>query len=503
MMSIRGGAVGFALAVMGCASGAGESSGREPSAGSTSSEPPASTSETSATSTDVAATSTGEPALPTTGDGTSSSSSSGDTTTGATTSGSSSGETTDTSTGAAPFCGDASIDAPDELCDDGNAVDGDGCNSDCKPSGQLLWSTTYGGMLGLADDGIGCAVDGTGSIYVTGSVGVAVDNDDLWLRKYSAEGAELWTHKQGGNAKVKDQGRSVVVDVAELVYVAGYINTLMQDNDVFVRKFAADGTPIWTKGYNGAAMLGDHASAAAQTPTGDVVVGGATSVAGAGADAWLRKYTPLGATSWTRTHAGASKASDEVNALAITADGYIYAAGVESVTGEGRNIWVGKFDPDGNELWSRLYNGGASKDDYLHGAVALPDGGVVVCGYETAIDIPYKSFMRRYDGAGLATWTEIEDGAEHAGAICYGVDLAANGDLIVAGAAIEATRREPRIRRMTVAGEPLWSVVIAGAGNGASQARCVRPAPDGTIAAAGSQDDGVDGRDVWVARFSP
>ena len=507
MVGIRAGAVALAL-TGGCASGAGEDDGREPSAASITSTDPGSSGEPVTTHAADASGGSGEPVSPTTGDATTQAAdatSTGDaaTDTGGTASASGTGElTSGESTDAAPACGDGALGGPDEACDDGNAVDGDGCNADCQPSGRLLWSTTHGGGRGLADDGVGCAVDGTGSIYVSGSVGVAEGDDNLWVRKYAATGEPLWTHEHAGSAKLKDQGRGLIVDPAELVYVAGFVNTALQGNDAFVRKFAADGIPVWTKGFNGAAMLGDVATGAALTPTGDVVVGGASAVDGAGNDTWLRKYTPTGTVAWTRSHGGASKGHDETNAIAVTADGYIYAAGAETVTGEARNIWIGKYDPDGNQLWARLYNGGASKDDYLYGVVAMDDGGVVVCGYETAVDIPWKSFIRRYDAAGLVTWTEIDAGPELAGAVCYGVTLASNGDLLIAGAAIEGSTREPRLRRMTPDGAPRWSTVIAGAGAGGSQARCVRQALDGTLIATGSQDDGADSRDIWVARFS-
>lgn len=376
-------------------------------------------------------------------------------------------------------------------------------HGDCTLSGQLLWESTQQGGVGLADEGIGCAIDGTGSIHVAGYLSVGPGDDDLWLRKYSFSGVPLWTHTYGGTGMVKDQGRAVVVDAADLVDVAGYANTLNQDNDVFVRKLATDGMPIWTKAYNGAAMLSDAASAAVLTAEGDLLVAGATTVVDAGTNTWLRKYSPEGMTLWTRTYAGASKGNDGANALALTADGFIYAAGQEGVTGEGSNVWLGKYDPDGNLIWSKIYSGAAGKNDYLYGAVAMNDGGVVVCGYETAIEIPWKSFLRRYDAGGLAVWTEIDPGPEMLGALCYGVDLAQNGDIVLAGAAMQGTTREPRVRRLKPDGVELWSTIVTGAGEGASQARCVRGASDGTIVVTGSQDDGSDGRDIWVARFGP
>lgn len=506
------GALGLALG-LGCASGEGS---RDPSAATTTGSSSGGDA-TSSSSSGGAASSGGEssssggpaPTGSSTGDpvlDTSTSTSTGEPTTGSSSGGAASSSSGDgsSSTGAPePVCGDGQVDPP-ELCDDGDDVDGNGCNGDCAPSGQLVWSTSYAGALGLGDEGLGCDVDGTGSIYVVGLTALSAADEDLWLRKYAAAGEVLWTQGYAGSAKLKDQGRAVVVDAAELVYAAGFANVLMQDNNVLVRKYAADGMPVWTKSFNGAAMLGDIASAAVLTPGGDLLVGGASSVAGAGNDTWLRKYSPAGAVLWTRGYAGAGKGNDETNALAVTEDGaYFYAAGTETVVGEGRNLWLGKYDIDGNLLWSRQYNGGASKDDYLHAAVAMADGGAVVCGYETSLGIPWSSFLRRYDANGLVVWTEVDPGPEELGALCYGLDLASNGDLLLAGAAISGATREPRLRRLGPDGTPLWSTLVVGAGNGASQARCVRQAPDGTVVAVGGQDDGVDGRDAWIGRFSP
>lgn len=517
MVGRRVGALGLAL-LAGCASGEGAndlsvgtgtgSGSSSSSGGGTGSSGGGSTGASGSTSAEPAPTGTsGDPLVSTSSGGGETSSGGSSSGGGETSSGESSssggGDASSSSGAPEPVCGDGVVDEG-ELCDDGDDVDGDGCNADCQVSGTLVWSTTHAGMLGLSDEGLGCDVDGTGSIYVVGLTALSAADEELWLRKYAAEGQALWTQTYAGSAKLKDQGRGVVVDAAELVYAAGFVNVLEQGNNVFVRKYAADGMPVWTKSFNGAASVGDIASAAVLTKTGDLLVGGATGVMDAGNDTWLRKYSPTGAVLWTRGHAGAGKGHDETNALAVTDDGgTFYAAGIESVPGEGRNLWLGKYDIDGNLLWSRLYNGMASKDDYLHAAVAMPDGGVVVCGYETALTIPWSSFLRRYDANGLVVWTEIDAGPEELGALCYGLDRASNGDLLLAGAAIAGTTREPRLRRLAPDGTPLWSTVVVGAGKGGSQARCVREAPDGTVVAVGGQDDDSDGRDAWIARFTP
>jgi cysteine-rich repeat protein len=59
------------------------------------------------------------------------------------------------------YCGDLSIDAPFETCDDGNAIDGDGCSATCQKEGDLeptyitaSWSIkTVAGVSGACPTG--------------------------------------------------------------------------------------------------------------------------------------------------------------------------------------------------------------------------------------------------------------------------------------------------------------------------------------------------------------
>jgi serine-aspartate repeat-containing protein C/D/E len=144
--------------------------------------------------------------------------------------------------------------------------------------------------------------------------------------------------------------------------------------------------------------------------------------------------------------------------------------GDEGVTAEGSNMWVGKFDPDGNLLWSRLYAGAAGLDDNLYGAAATDDGGVVVCGIERSVAVPSLSFVRKYDGDGLVVWTVSDDGTGAVGASCYDVDIAENGDVLVGGSTVDVTVTRPRIQRLNEAGDERWSTTIPGAGT--ARVRC-------------------------------
>jgi cysteine-rich repeat protein len=121
------------------------------SSGATTSAPTTSNGTTSATTTDAGTT-----------DGTASSTAADETTEGTTaipTSG-----TTDTS-GSPGECGNGVVEAG-EACDDGNLVDGDGCESDCEV-GELLCGNGLIDPGETCDDGNGAADDGCGTSCVT------------------------------------------------------------------------------------------------------------------------------------------------------------------------------------------------------------------------------------------------------------------------------------------------------------------------------------------------
>src|SRR5688572_21462761 len=220
---------------------------------------------------------------------------------------SSSGESGESSGGLT--CGDG-LQGADEACDDGNAIDGDGCNADCRPSGAVLWSTTAGGGLALTDEALGCAVDEMGTIYVAGFMTITKLDEDVWVRSYAADGAVGWTQQFDGALGGKDRGTALAVDAAQLVYVGGYEGVDLQGANTWVRKHAADGTPVWTQTHDGPASSTDAVYAATVTAEGDLVVTGAYTVDGEGQDIWLRKYDTTGATLWTRSYSGAAGLGD-------------------------------------------------------------------------------------------------------------------------------------------------------------------------------------------------
>jgi cysteine-rich repeat protein len=98
-------------------------------------------------------------------------------------------------TGTPASCGDGNVDV-DEDCDDGNDVNGDGCNNDCVESGVIVWESTYdrGPMEATA-----LAVDEDGQVMVLGNSRTSEDvyySD--WRRLYASNGDIVSTGGTGG-----------------------------------------------------------------------------------------------------------------------------------------------------------------------------------------------------------------------------------------------------------------------------------------------------------------
>lgn len=94
-------------------------------------------------------------------------------------------------------------------------------------SGAHQWSQRFGGPSSEFGDGI--AVDGSGSVFVTGTFASTVDfgggpltgagTNEIFLAKYSSSGAHQWSQRFGNTST--DDGNGVATDAAGNVFMTG------------------------------------------------------------------------------------------------------------------------------------------------------------------------------------------------------------------------------------------------------------------------------------------
>ncbi len=138
-------------------------------------------------------------------------------------------------------------------------------------SGEMRWAR----LLGTASAG-GVAVDSAGAVYVTGGLyGQPPDESDVFVAKFDSTGGRLWlrTIDSGG----LDYAGDLAAD-ANGVHLVGYtygelggIASLAAD-DIFLASFAADGSFLDLRTYDGGAQ--EEASAVAPDGTGALYIGG-------------------------------------------------------------------------------------------------------------------------------------------------------------------------------------------------------------------------------------
>ncbi|MEM7158436.1 MAG: DUF4215 domain-containing protein [Myxococcota bacterium] len=253
-------------------------------------------------------------------------------------------------------------------------------------TGGTAWTQTYNGNANENDEALGIAVDPSGNVVVAGYTTTATAGSDIWVRKYNSSGNVQWTRTASGTGNEDDEGHAIATDSDGNVIVTGYAWAGGASRDVWVRKYDAAGNVDWTETFGGGEG-NDEGNGVAADSAGNVVVVGYVTTASNGRDVWVRKYSAAGAEQWTQTYDAPQNANDTGRGVTIDGnDEIVVAASINRGT-QSDNIWVRKYDVDGNELWTSTYNSDAFGSDVGHAVSVDPEGNIAVGGFETRSDL--------------------------------------------------------------------------------------------------------------------
>ena len=140
----------------------------------------------------------------------------------------------------------------------------------------------------------------------------------------------------------------------------------------------------WVRRYDGPEERNDCATDIAVDDWGNVYVVGGSRGEETDWDCAIVKYDPDGEVLWTRVYNGPASGSDWPKAMAIDGLGNVCVAGPsDGASGEGADLGylTLKYSPDGDTAWTRRYDGPGGDHDVALAIATDAFNNIFVTGY--------------------------------------------------------------------------------------------------------------------------
>lgn len=259
-------------------------------------------------------------------------------------------------------------------------------------NGEAMWVRQFGTTGVERPYGLALGPQG---IYMAGYTEGDLDGqhpenreDDVFLAYFDFNGELLWL-LQFGQPEVADRGYAIAADSDGNVTVAGYTRGALAgenagDKDIFLAKFAADGSQLWRQQFG--TWGEDKGLGLAVAPDGRIylcgVVRGALEQTYGDFDAFLAAFDATGNRLWLRQFG--SDGWDEASAVTVAAAGGAFVTGLTagefaSTPAGDKDIFVAHFSPTGEMLTADQL--GTEMNDKGADLARHPDGNLYVAAF--------------------------------------------------------------------------------------------------------------------------
>lgn len=261
-------------------------------------------------------------------------------------------------------------------------------------SGTMAWTKQFGTS---SDDRLhAMTCDSTGNLFVggrtAGSLGGAHAGGtfDVWFAKFSSAGDQQWISQLGTSAS-EEIIQAIDCTSDGSVFIGGTTQGSLGgsnagSNDFFVAKYDSDGAQLFI--VQEGTSSHDSVHAMATDIDGNVFVAALTTGslggnnAGSG-DIFIAKYSSAGVQQWS-IQIGTSS-DDYPLSMTTDGDGSVFLGGFTNGGSLGGtnagsyDIWLAKYDTDGNQQW--IVQTGTDSSDILRGMGTDDAGNLFVAGF--------------------------------------------------------------------------------------------------------------------------
>ncbi len=356
---------------------------------------------------------------------------------------------------------------------------------------DFVWVERAGGTDN--DRGNDIAVDGTGNSLVVGFFRGSADFDgttftsvsarDVFVAQYDPNGSLVWLRHAGGVAtgganSGANTGIGIATDASNNVIATGaYIGSITfgstvlpiggANEELFLVKYDSNGNMLWAKaatgsfGVFGFEVATDDAKNIYVTGTfghhnsgGNVTFDSITLTSVGGGDAFVAKYDPNGNVLWAK-RAGSSVTNNTDVGTDISTDGLGNSVTVGTFQGTAdfgsitlnsagsRDLFVAKYDANGNILWAKRAGGtaddrgsGIAMDNAGNNIITGWFSGSITSGSTTLTSLGGTDILiSAYDAGGNVLWAKRAGGSQSGLDTDVGseVDIDGSGNSVITG----------------------------------------------------------------------
>jgi putative intracellular protease/amidase len=246
------------------------------------------------------------------------------------------------------------------------------------------WARTYGGEEAEGARDV-CACPDGGFLIAGYTFSHGTGDADLLVLKTDEKGEMEWSKIFGGSGA---EYGNACLSLPDGYLVAGYTSSFGSGGkDVYVIKLDERGKEIWSRTFGGPSW--DVGKAICESGDGNFYVCGYTHSFGKGEeDVYLIKFDKDGNKHWSRTFGG--NRLDMANSISLTKDNGLLIGATSGSFSNNTDFYLIRLNDKGEELWSKTYAAEGQRGhafDWCNKMVGTRDGGALLTGYSDCQDV--------------------------------------------------------------------------------------------------------------------